>query len=162
MKILSEALMFSHAGHSLQKRKYSGEEYWKHLDRVVLMVSKKTDDAEVIAAAYLHDTVEDTEITLEDIREKFGDRVAGFVAELTHEYTKEAYPDLNRATRKAAETERMVDMSHEAKLIKRCDIADNVNSDLVYEDPEFAIVYLAEKVQQLKVLLNGVYGGNEA
>jgi len=78
------------------RRKYNNEPYHVHLSAVAKLVVSVTDDKEVIAAAWLHDTVEDTQATLEDIEETFGMPVAELVEELT-DISKPG--DGNRATR---------------------------------------------------------------
>ena len=65
------------------RRKYSKQPYHVHLEAVAGMVAAVTDDPEVIAAAWLHDTVEDTPATLDDIEAEFGKPVADLVEELT-------------------------------------------------------------------------------
>lgn len=148
--IINKARDFCVAAHSGQRRKYTEEGYSNHCERVAQAVMKMTFDPEVIAAAYLHDVLEDCrEITSEIIQEKFGPRVLSIVRELTNVYTKEAYPALNREERKSREAARLGTVSLEAKMIKRCDIADNL-PDFVMYDPEFAIVYMKEKARVLE------------
>ena len=62
------------------RRKYNNEPYHVHLSAVAKLVSSVTDDESMIAAAWLHDTVEDTQATLEDIEETFGMPVAEALA----------------------------------------------------------------------------------
>ena len=62
-----------------------------HIMHVVDIVKKVTTDIDVICAAYLHDTVEDTNTTFEEIEGIFGERVANLVWELTHEGEKDNY-----------------------------------------------------------------------
>ena len=80
------------------RRKYNNEPYHVHLSAVARIVASVTDDPNVIAAAWLHDTVEDTQATLEDIESSFGVAVAELVEELT-DISKPG--DGNRARRKA-------------------------------------------------------------
>ena len=103
-----------------------------------------TEDEEVIAAAYLHDTLEDTDTTLDELVENFGERVAQFVHDLTDKYTKEEYPNLNRAERKHLEALRLKGVRPESKLIKYFDIMDN-SSSIFHHDTRFAKKYLKEK-----------------
>lgn len=65
--------------------------FFAHLDIVGHLVASVTDDKEVIAAAYLHDTLEDTKTTKEELVEVFGQRVADLVHEMTHEGQKDNY-----------------------------------------------------------------------
>jgi (p)ppGpp synthase/HD superfamily hydrolase len=147
--LLDRAAEFAWEAHNGQTRKYSGEPYFVHPNRVAHLVARETDDVEVIAAAYLHDVLEDTDTTAEELYAEFGARVTCFVIELTDQYTREVYPLLNRRERKKREADRMADISDEAKLIKRMDIADNT-SDIVQNDPSFATVYLKEKAYLLE------------
>ena len=58
-----------------QRRKYSNLPYHVHLDAVAKLVSSVTDDEEMVAAAWLHDVVEDTPATLEDLEQEFGNDI---------------------------------------------------------------------------------------
>ena len=147
--LVEKAAQFAMEAHNGQTRKYTGAPYWTHPNRVAHLVAQETDDPEVIAAAYLHDTVEDTAVTLQDIDREFGTTVTGLVNRLTNRYTKEAYPEWNREKRKMLEANRLAHVSDEAKLIKRMDIADNT-ADIVRHDPAFAKVYLKEKAYLLE------------
>ena len=80
--IISRAELVARAAHKDQK--YGEESYSVHLEDVVRRVKQITDDPEVIAAAWLHDTVEDSPIvTIDDIRRMFGKRVADLVWAVT-------------------------------------------------------------------------------
>ena len=81
-----------------QTRKYSKQAYEVHLKAVADLVAWVSDDQEMIAAAWLHDTVEDTPATLGDIEREFGSEVAQLVADLT-DVSRPG--DGNRAARKA-------------------------------------------------------------
>ena len=150
-KLIEKAIVFAKEAHGNQKRKYSGEPYFVHPEAVAKIVAEKGGDYEMIAAAYLHDTIEDCDITYERILVEFGKRVADLVLELTDVYTSESYPTKNRAERKRLEAERLWKISDDAKMIKRADIKHNT-SDIVANDADFAKVYLAEKEYILKGL----------
>jgi (p)ppGpp synthase/HD superfamily hydrolase len=60
-----------------------------HILNVVNIIKNVTTDVDVICAAYLHDTIEDTETTYEEIKEEFGKRVADLVMEVTHDGQKD-------------------------------------------------------------------------
>ena len=77
---LNEAISLAASAHAGQVRKGTDLPYIVHPLEVMTIVAGLTDDIEVLMGAVLHDTVEDTSVTLEDIREKFGERVAGLVA----------------------------------------------------------------------------------
>lgn len=76
MDIFERALCFAIEKHSGQVRKLANTPYILHPVEVAAIVGTMTDDKEVLAAAVLHDTVEDTDATLEEIEENFGRRVA--------------------------------------------------------------------------------------
>lgn len=152
MNLIDKAMYAAIKAHEGQVRKYTGEPYWFHLRSVTRRVAHKDGTEVMIAAAWMHDTIEDTDITYGDIRRELGQEVADLVIELTDAYTHEAFPKWNRAKRKQAECKRMAGLSDEAKVIKLCDLADNPSS-IIEHDPKFAIVYLREKADLLEVLI---------
>lgn len=76
MDIFDKALNFATEKHSGQLRKIANTPYILHPIEVASIVGTMTDDREILAAAVLHDTIEDTDTTLEEIRENFGRRVS--------------------------------------------------------------------------------------
>ena len=80
--IINEGFIFANEGHKNQKRK-SGEPYITHPLQVAIYLSEINLDVETIIAALLHDLIEDTEITYEDIKSKFGKEVADIVDGVT-------------------------------------------------------------------------------
>ncbi|WP_205677180.1 HD domain-containing protein [Antarcticibacterium arcticum] len=70
---------FAREGHKDQFKKYKNEPYIEHPIRVAALVKTVAQSREMLCAAYLHDGVEDTPVTLDDIRERFGVKVAGLV-----------------------------------------------------------------------------------
>lgn len=134
-----------------QQRKYTLEPYIVHPAAVVELVRSVSSDAEMLAAAWLHDTVEDTETTLQDIASVFGSRVAELVAMLTDSPQPQAR---NRAARKLAHFRHTADASPEAQTIKLADIIDNTRAIVQY-DADFARVYLVEKRLQIQLLRQG-------
>jgi hypothetical protein len=134
-----------------QRRKYNNEPYHVHLHAVAKLVESVSDDAEMIAAAWLHDTVEDTQATLDDIEAEFGITVA----ELVEELTDVSRPgDGNRAVRKAIDRRHLAQASSRAKTVKLADLIDNCK-DIIRHDPGFAQVYLSEMDDLLDVLQGG-------
>ncbi len=141
------------------KRKYSGQPYFIHCLEVAEIVSSVTTDEDMIIAAFFHDWEEDVapikpEYSLNLIEKSFGSRVASLVAELTDEFIKEKYPEMNRKARKAAERKRLGEISREGKTIKLADLISNTR-DIVKNDPDFARVYLDEKEALLPYLVDG-------
>lgn len=82
-KLLRRAINFAAKKHEGQRRD-GGEPYIHHPLRVASVISIYVEDEEVLAAAILHDTLEDTNTTLQELRDIFGNRVARMVNELTY------------------------------------------------------------------------------
>jgi (p)ppGpp synthase/HD superfamily hydrolase len=116
------ALHFAQEKH-LEQKDDDGNPYVEHCLRVASAVQQITDKENVIAAAYLHDTIEDTDTTYEELVEYFNKEVANLVMEVTHEGTYDAYgyyfPRLKSA---------------DAIIIKLCDRADNINRMSSWDD----------------------------
>lgn len=140
----------SHAsiGHT---RKYTGEPYIVHPAAVAAIVRGVRHTPEMLAAAWLHDTVEDTPVELADIDAAFGAEVAELVEMLT-DISRPG--DGNRAARKAIDRRHTAQASPAAKTVKLADLIDNLNS-ITRRDPSFARVVFAEKRQLLDVLRDG-------
>jgi len=137
MNLYEKAKLFAVEAHSSidQVRKFTGEPYHVHVLAVAELVASRTQDQATLAAACLHDVLEDVEphnpeFSRERIREEFGQEVLELVLELTDVYTKENYPELNRKARKRLEAERLSRVSDRAKLVKRADLHDNNKSIL--------------------------------
>ena len=137
-----EAKMFATAAHAAvgQKRKYSGDDYIVHPQRVAAIVEKHGGTDEMVAAAWLHDTVEDTDVTPDLITKMFGDEIAGIVEGLTDVSLPS---DGNRAKRKSIDRMHSASASTEAQFVKCADIIDN-SWDIAENDLHFAKVYKSE------------------
>ena len=149
--------------HGEQKRKYTGEPYVNHTVKVAEIVKTYGGDESMVYAAILHDVLEDTPTTEDElfsyITEITGDiklsmDVLRLVKELTDVYTTEDYPDINRKGRKEMEAIRLGKTSSKAQTIKYADLLDN-SMDILSNDPKFAKVYLKEKEQILKYMNKG-------
>ncbi len=159
MNTHKQILDFATKAHEGQKRKYTGDDYIVHPIAVSNLVSEITNDDSIIYAALLHDVLEDTSVDHEELRVflfkilyfPHAKKVLDMVVELTDVFTHEAFPDLNRAKRKALECTRLSGVSEEAKLIKRMDILHNTIS-ITKHDPKFSKLFLKEKRELLKVL----------
>lgn len=134
-----------------QRRKYTSQPFETHLRHVAGIVAEVADDAEMIAAAWLHDTVEDTPATLDDVEREFGREVRGLVAELT-DVSRPS--DGNRSQRKAIDRERLSRASARSKTIKLADLIDNC-PDICKHDARFGRVFLDEMARLLRVLGDG-------
>ena len=133
------------------RRKYSKQVYEVHLKAVANLVAGVTDDQEMIAAAWLHDTVEDTPATLGDIEREFGVGVAQLVSDLT-DVSRPG--DGNRTARKAIDRAHTAQASARAKTVKLADLTDNCR-DICRHDPRFARVFAGEMAALLEVLVEG-------
>ncbi len=150
---LVRAAKFAAAAHAKQTRKWTGVPYFTHVEAVARRVAALPgSDTTMVAAAYLHDTLEDTATTYAELVTEFGPEVANLVLELTDVFTPEAYPHLNRKARKALECARLATVSTRAKSIKLADVADNAADIATTAPAGFARVWLAEKAALLKVL----------
>jgi len=130
------------------RRKYSNQPYVTHLNAVAERVGTVTDDPEMLAAAWLHDVVEDTPTTLDEVEREFGANVAGLVKELT-DVSRPG--DGNRAARKAIDRVHLAAASARAQTIKLADLIDNAR-DICAADAKFSRVYLREMDALLEVL----------
>ena len=154
MDIIEKARGFATSAHHAvsQVRKYTGEPYISHpAELVELLREHGIADQQMLAAAWLHDVVEDTGVTIDLIECEFGRGVADLVAGLTDVSRPE---DGNRKARKAIDRAHTAAQSPACKTIKLADLISNTKS-IVERDPEFAKVYLAEKRQLLEVLYDG-------
>ena len=114
-----------------------------------IIVASVDHTPEMLAAAYLHDVVEDTAVKIGTVREFFGPEVADLVWWLSD-------PELdgNRATRKAFICTRWMRAPREAKTIKMADIIHN-SASIFEHDPKFAPVYAGEAWQLLDAIRDG-------
>ena len=91
-KLLDRAIVFATKAHSGTLRKKDGIPYILHPMEVASIAGGITTDVEVLTAALLHDTVEDTDVTLDTIKSQFGDRVAALVASETEDKRRDRSP----------------------------------------------------------------------
>ena len=160
--LLDAALVLAAQAHAGQRRKYTNTPYLSHCIEVVnILIEHGIDDQVMLAAAALHDVLEDTDFPLiKFFRRRYkadwtveeGNRLVGLAFELT-EPTREG----NRATRKALEAQRLSQISPEAQTIKYADLISNTSS-IVQHDEGFAKVYLQEKWNILGVMRQGHEG----
>ena len=153
MNLYDKAKVFSMAAHEAigQKRKYTGEPYYFHPQRVadILQDVQYPLPEEAYAVALLHDVVEDTQVDLHTIGEVFGAKVEQGVALLTDMPTVEGGP--NRKKRKELDRLRLSQAPAWVQTIKVADMIDNTSTIVEY-DPKFAKIYLEEKRLMVQVL----------
>lgn len=151
--LVKRADAFAAKAHEGQKRKYTGEPYIVHPRAIAELLAEAGLDDEVIAAGLMHDVIEDCDVTVEEIRAEFGDRIARLVFEVTDVSRREHG---KRAARKALDRAHVAKASPEGKSIKLADIIDNTKT--IVRDPGFAPVYMGE----MRLLLPHLADGNAA
>jgi (p)ppGpp synthase/HD superfamily hydrolase len=129
------------------RRKYSGRPYTEHLARVAARVEQATSEPAAIAAAWLHDVVEDTPTTHDDIERRFGSEVARLVFALTDVPQRGG----SRAARKALDRARLTAAPALAQTVKLADVIDNA-IDIAEHDRNFARIFLREMGELVEVL----------
>lgn len=154
MLIYERARIFATAAHAAvgQTRKYTGDPYVVHPAAVVELVwafHPPEGRYEAVAAAWLHDVVEDTSVTLTLIHREFGPEVGDLVGWLTDVSRPQ---DGNRANRKALDRAHSAAAPASAQTVKVCDMIDNARS-IVRHDPDFARVFMREKRALLDALV---------
>lgn len=152
-ELVAKARQYAISAHARinQLRKYTLQPYDVHLRAVAEIVGTVSDDPAMIAAAWLHDTVEDTPATFEDLEREFGNEVMELVKELT-DVSRPG--DGNRARRKEIDRMHLSGVSPRAKTIKLADVMDNCE-DICRHDPKFGRTYLAEMKALMEVLREG-------
>lgn len=146
---IERALLFAIMAHEGQTRKFTGLPYIVHPIEVMTLVREHAEYTEnMLVAAILHDTLEDTETYPEAIIREFGYPVYELVAALTKSPNK----GHDRAERVVWELERLRYISPEAQTIKVADILSNT-ADIMQHDPKFGHRYIKEKYDQIGVLL---------
>jgi (p)ppGpp synthase/HD superfamily hydrolase len=150
MNTVERAKVFATAAHAAvgQTRKYTGEPYVVHPMEVAGLVESVGGTEAMVAAALLHDVLEDTGVTVDVLEEQFGSEVADLVLWLT-DISKPG--DGNRSTRKALDRQHSAAAPAAAQTVKVADLISNTRS-IVAHDPGFAKVYLEEKRLLLEVL----------
>lgn len=132
-ELLDRAIVFAVHAHAGTERRGKGYPYIVHPLEAVEIVATMTSDQELLAAAALHDTVEDTEVTLEQIRAVFGDRVAALVADDTDRFPGQAGTDRPSEeetwhARKWAAIDRLSKAGREAKMVALGDKLSNMRA----------------------------------
>jgi (p)ppGpp synthase/HD superfamily hydrolase len=154
---LTRAYHFAAVRHANQLRKgKAGEPYVNHLTEVADLVAAATggDDVDLIIAAVLHDTIEDTGTTRSELAGEFGERVAGLVAEVTDDKS------LPKAERKRLQIEHAPHISSGAKLIKLADKTANLHSLKKSPPADWPAERIADYVAWAQAVAAGCRGSN--
>lgn len=141
--IIRESFQFAAEEHGLtgEVRDYTGKPFIVHPVAVAQYVSAVIDDPEVIGAALMHDLVENTRVTLGQIRARFSSRMSLMVDGVTNRTQR---GDGTRAERQAIERAHIAQQDEYTKSIKLADVLDNV-PPMTLNNPSFAPIYVAEK-----------------
>lgn len=121
--LFDKAVKLAVEAHSGTERRCKGFPYIIHPMEAVAIVATMTNDQEMLAAAILHDVVEDTDVTLEQIRELFGDRVA----ELVRHETAPLDENLTWRERKTLQVEQLAAAPHDSKIVALGDKLSNMS-----------------------------------
>ncbi len=155
---LLQAISFAAKKHVAQKRKGADEQpYINHVLEVANLLANvgKIEDYDVLIAAVLHDTIEDTETTEEEITKLFGAAVADYVLEVTDDKS------LPKATRKQLQIEHAPHLSTGAKRIKLADKISNIR-DVTENPPDgWSDERRLEYINWGERVINGLRGVNE-
>ena len=127
-ELLDRAIIFAVKAHAGTERRGKGYPYIIHPLEAVEIVATITENQELLAAAALHDTVEDTDVTVEQIRAEFGDRVASLVADESDEMPAGLSEEESWHSRKRAAIERLSKASHDAKIVALGDKLSNMRA----------------------------------
>ena len=148
-KFINDALMLAITAHGSQRRKYTGEPYVFHPIGVSKIVESVYHTPEMVAAALLHDVVEDTWVTLAQIEEQFGPVVAEYV-HYSSEISSKA--DGNRAFRKKMDADHYALGPSASQTIKVADLIHNSETIIKYDQKFFHGAFKHEKKYMLDVL----------
>ncbi len=131
ISLLFKALAFSAEKHTKQRRKdVDKTPYINHPISLANILAKRwVIDENVLCAAILHDTIEDTDTTVEELQEHFGEKIKSIVLEVTDDKS------LEKSVRKQKQVEHAASISHEAKLVKLADKIANI-TDIINSPPE--------------------------
>ena len=157
LRMVSEAAELAARRHNGMARKGRGSEpYINHLAEVANLLSSATDgaDAELVAAGWLHDAIEDTETTREELAQRFSERVASLVVECTDDMS------LPKAERRRRQ---VIDGPHKspgARLIKIADKISNIGARLLPKPSREERDDLVDYADWAEQVVNGCRGGN--
>lgn len=147
--MIEKAIELAKSVHIGQKRKFDGAEYFSHPDMVANIVKKYKKSkhiVELVCAAYLHDVIEDGNITYEYLNKEFGDMISSLVLEVTNDVKL-----LSEYGKKEYITKKSLTLTNYALVIKLSDRLHNL-SDIDIAPKEFVKKYTDETSYLIKVL----------
>ena len=158
LALLLHALAFAAHKHRDQRRKDAeASPYINHPIALAEVLAREggVGDIEVLAAALLHDTIEDTDTTEDELRKAFGDRIAGIVAEVTDDKS------LDKAERKRLQIERAAHISREAKLVKLADKICNLRDVADRPPAQWELARRQEYFEWARQVIDGLRGAGD-
>lgn len=126
--LLDKAIVFAVKAHANTERRGKGFPYIVHPMEAVEIVATMTPDQELLAAAALHDTVEDTDVTANDLRAEFGNRVASIVVSESDEFDAGVSEEDSWRGRKQAAIDRLANAPLESKMVALGDKLSNMRA----------------------------------
>lgn len=126
--LLDRAIIFAVQAHAGTERRGKGFPYIVHPMEAMEIVATMTTDQELLAAAALHDTVEDTDVTVEQIRAEFGERIASLVADESEERPEGVSDEESWHDRKRAALAHLAKASRDAKMVALGDKLSNIRA----------------------------------
>jgi myo-inositol-1(or 4)-monophosphatase len=127
-ELLDRAIVFAVHAHAGTERRGKGYPYIVHPMEAMEIVATMTADQELLAAAALHDTVEDTDVTVEQLRTEFGERIASLVADESDVMPAGMTEEASWHQRKQAAIDRLSKASHDAKIVAMGDKLSNMRA----------------------------------
>ena len=127
-ELLDRAIIFAVRAHAGTERRGKGFPYIVHPMEAVEIVATMTPDQELLAAAALHDTVEDTDVTVDQLRAEFGDRIADLVAAESDAFVEGVSDEDSWHARKQAAIDRLAKAPHDAKMVALGDKLSNMRA----------------------------------
>ncbi len=126
--LLDRAIIFAVQAHHNTERRGKGFPYIVHPMEAVEIVATITPDQELLAAAALHDTIEDTDVTVEQLREQFGERIADLVHSESDQFTEGVSEEDSWHDRKQAAIDRLAAAPRDAKIVAMGDKLSNMRA----------------------------------
>ncbi len=127
-ELLDRAIVFAVHAHAGTERRGKGFPYIVHPMEAVEIVASITSDQELLAAAALHDVVEDTDVTIEDIRKEFGERIARIVASESDVFEAGVSEEDSWHARKQAAIDRLKAAPLDSKIVAMGDKLSNMRA----------------------------------
>ncbi|MBR1923500.1 MAG: bifunctional (p)ppGpp synthetase/guanosine-3',5'-bis(diphosphate) 3'-pyrophosphohydrolase [Paludibacteraceae bacterium] len=130
--LLDRAIVFAVHAHHNSERRGKGFPYIVHPMEAVEIVATITPDQELLAAAALHDTIEDTDVTVDELRREFGNRIADLVHAESDQQMEGVSEEESWHARKQAAIDRLAAASLDAKIVAMGDKLSNMRA--IYRD----------------------------